>query len=49
LVAQRRIGRDKARHRIRIFNFARGKGHGNGVGFMLASSVAGARRKRAER
>ena len=39
------IGRDHARHWIRIFNFARGKGHGDGVGFMLATGLAGASQK----
>ena len=37
LVAQFRIGRDDARHRIRIFNFARGKSHG--VGLSLCSRL----------
>jgi hypothetical protein len=37
LVAQFRIGRDDARHRIRIFDFARGKSHG--VGLSLCSRL----------
>src|SRR6266567_1324886 len=38
LIAHRRIGRDHASHRVRILNFARGKGHGEGV--CLCSRVA---------
>ena len=38
LIAHRRVGRDHARDRIRIFDFARGKRHGEGV--CLCSRVA---------
>jgi hypothetical protein len=38
LIAHRRVRRDHASDRIRIFNFARGKGHGEGV--CLCSRVA---------
>src|SRR5689334_25163182 len=46
LIANRRIGCDYARRRIRIFNFARGKSHSVGLGLCsrVVSPVQGEKR-----